>query len=322
MRIRKSIIFLMCCCMFLLFTVPTANAKFPDRPITLLVPYSAGGTTDLCLRILASIAGAELGQPIIVGNKPGGSGTVCYGILKNAKPDGYTIGGFTTSGAVVAPHLGKVAFNTKEDFTFIVQFAEYFKGLAVKGDAPWNSFKELLEYAKRNPGKVSYATSGATSIDALTMRIIAKEANADMIMVPYKGGHPAVAACLGGHVTAVVASELSEPVKAGKLKLLGVFNEQSSASFPEAPAFSDLGIKVEAAYWGGIAGPKGIEADKVKILHDAFKKGIESNSYKKLVKRLNMVPTYKGGEDFQKHVFNNYDAFGDIIKELGIVKKK
>ena len=301
--------------------VSAASAGFPEKPVTLLVPYSAGGTTDLSLRILASVAGDTLGQPVVVGNKPGGSGSVCYGILKHAKPDGYTIGGFTTSGAVVAPHMAKVPYNTKKDFTFISQFAEYFKGIAVKADAPWKTFKELIDYAKKNPGKVSYATTGATSIDALTMRMITKESGVDMIMVPYKGGHPAVAACLGGHVTAVVASELPEPVKAGQLKLLAVFNQESSEAFPGVPTIADLGIKVDSAYWGGIVGPAGIAPENAQILQDAFKKAISSKPYKQMLSKINMIPCYKSGADFKKLVFHNYDAFGKIIAELGIKKK-
>ena len=267
------------------------------------------------------MAGEALGQPVVVGNKPGGSGSVCCSILKNAEPDGYTVGGFTTSGAVVAPHIAKVAYDTKKDFSFVSQFVEYFKGIAVKADAPWNTFADLLDYAKKNPGQVSYATTGATSIDALTMRMITKEAGAEMIMVPYKGGHPAVAACLGGHVTAVVASELTEPVKSGQLKLLAVFNEKSSDAFPDVPTLAQLGIKVDSAYWGGIVGPAGIAPENVQILQDTFKQAIASKTFINMAAKLNMLPTYKSGADFKDLVFRNFDDFGKIIAELGIGKK-
>ena len=303
------------------FMVTAAHAKFPDKPIQLIVQYSPGGTTDLSLRILASIAGEYLGQPVVVVNKPGGSGAVAYGILKNTKPDGYSIGGISYSGSVIAPHIRKVPFDTKNDFDFVLQFADYFQGIAVKADAPWNTLKEYLEYARKNPGKATYATAGANSGQFLTMEIIAKQAGVKLKHIPYKGGTPAVAACLGGHVQGVAAAEIPEQAKAGKMKILAIFGEQKAEAFKDVPTLKELGYKVQLTFWLGIVGPKGIAPERLEILQNAFKKAMEAKSFHKLLQRFEMTPTYKSGKDFKAMVFNHYDAMKKVIEDMGMARK-
>lgn len=321
MKKGRILITILVCFLAVSFMATGAHAKWPRKPINLLIQFSAGGTTDLSLRILASIVGEYLGEPVVAVNKPGGSGAVAFGILKNAKPDGYTIGGFSYSGSVIAPHIRKVPFDTKKDFSFICQFADYFQGFGVKADAPWNTLQEYLDYARKNPGKATFATAGANSGQYLTMEIIAKQANVKLKHIPYKGGAPAVAACLGGHVDGVAAAEIPEQHKAGNMKILVVFGEQRAKAFPEVPTLGDLGFKVQLTFWLGVVGPKGISKEKVEILQNAFKKAMEADSFKKLLSRFEMTPTYKSGKDFETMVFSHYDAMKEVVEELGLARK-
>jgi len=303
------------------FTVTGAIAEFPEKPINMMVQFSAGGTTDLTLRILSSIASEQLGQPIVVTNKPGGGGAVAYGILKKAKPDGYTLCGFSPSGSVVGPHVRQVPFETKKDFDFLLQYAEYFQGFAVRTDAPFDTMAEFLDYGKEHPDKATYSTAGANSAQFLVMEMVAQQANVELIHVPYKGGAPAVAACLGGHVTGVAAAEITEQVKAGKFKLLAVFKEKRAKDFPDVPTLRELGYNVPTLFYVGIVGPKGIPAKRLEILQNAFKKGLDKKSFIKLLDRFNMSPVYRGSDDFRNLVFNHYDLVGKILRDLGIARK-
>ena len=237
----------------------------------------------------------------------------------NANPRSVGMGGI--SGSVIAPHIRKVPFDTKKDFDFVLQFADYFQGIAVKADAPWNTLKEYLEYARKNPGKATYATAGANSGQFLTMEIIAKQAGVKLKHIPYKGGTPAVAACLGGHVQGVAAAEIPEQAKAGKMKILAIFGEQKAEAFKDVPTLKELGYKVQLTFWLGIVGPKGIAPERLEILQNAFKKAMEAKSFHKLLQRFEMTPTYKSGKDFKAMVFNHYDAMKEVIEDMGMARK-
>jgi tripartite-type tricarboxylate transporter receptor subunit TctC len=300
--------------------VTVAAEKFPSKPITVIMPFSAGGSSDLTMRILANIVTEPLGQPIIVTNKTGGSGAVAYGILKNEKPDGYTIGVVSWSGSAIAPHIRKVPYDTKRDFDFVLQLTEYFNGLAVRADAPWNTFKDFLEYAKKNPGKATYSTPGAASSNFLALEMIARQENVKFTHVPFKGGAPAAAALLGGHVKAAACNEVSEFAKAGKMKLLVQFGEKKSKNFPDVPTIKDLGYKSTLQFYLGVWGPKGIPPERLNILEKTFKKGMEEKSFIKILDRFNLLPLYRNGKDFESLVFESYDAMGKLTRELGLAK--
>ena len=165
-------------CFFLLvfmLAVPgyaPAQEKYPAKPINFIIGYPAGGTTDICARPLVSAASKILGQPVVVVNKPGGGSAVATALLKTEKPDGYTIG-ILASGAVLSQHMRKVPYDSATDFTPIMQYAIYLYGLVVQSDSPWKTFKEFIDYAKANPGKIRYATAGAGTPQHLVMERLA-----------------------------------------------------------------------------------------------------------------------------------------------------
>lgn len=300
------------------FAVTSAAAEFPSKPITVIMPFSAGGSSDLTMRILANIVCEPLRQPVIVTNKPGGSGAVAYGILKNKKPDGYTIGVVSWSGSAIAPHIRKVPYDTKRDFDFILQLTEYFNGFAVRADAPWNTFKDFLGYARQNPGKATYSTPGASSSNFLTLEMVARQENVKLTHVPFKGGAPAATALLGGHVKAAACNEIVEHIKAGKMRLLVQFGEKRSKDFPDVPTIKDLGYKSTLQFYLGLMGPKGIPTDRLEVLQNTFKKAMEEKSFQKILDRFKLVPLYRSGKDFEALVFESYDSMGKLTRELGL----
>jgi len=300
------------------FTVLGAYAKFPDKPIKLIVQYSAGGSTDLCLRILSSIASEYLGQPIVAVNKSGGGGAVAHGVLAKAKPDGYTIGGLSNGGAVIGALMRKVAFDPKKDFDFICQFASYGGGMAVRADAPWKTFKELIDYARKNPNQVTFATTGVNSNYYFTSIMLFKENNVKLIHVPYKGGAPAVAALLGGHVDVAYVAETCEQARAGNLRLL--LTPRKYKDFPDVPSYDELGYNIPPILWTGIAGPNGIPPERIEILENAYKKATESEAFNKLLNRFDMGDQYRGSEEFEAVVFDCYDKLFSVMKNLGILR--
>ena len=180
-------------CLFLLLIalpwVASAQEKYPTKPINFIVGYPAGGSTDICARPLVTAASKILGQPIIVVNKPGGGSAVGAASLKNEKPDGYTIG-VLASGAVLSQHMRKVPYDSATDFTPILQYAVYLYGLVVQSDWPWKTFKEFIDYAKANPGKVRYSTAGPGTPQHLVMERLALKEKIKWTHIPFEGGAP------------------------------------------------------------------------------------------------------------------------------------
>jgi tripartite-type tricarboxylate transporter receptor subunit TctC len=302
------------------FAAMGAAEQFPSKPITIIMPFSAGGSSDLTIRILANIVSEPLGQPIVVTNKPGGSGAVAYGILKNTKPDGYTLGVVSWSGSAIAPHIRKVPYDIKQDFDFVLQLTEYFNGLAVRADSPWQTFDDFIKWAKENPGKATYATPGAASSNYLTLEMVGRQEGVKLTHVPYEGGAPAATALLGGHVKAAACNEIVEHVKAGKMRLLVQFGENRAKEFPDVPTIKDLGYKSTLQFYLGVMGPKGIPPERLEVIQNAMKKGMEQKSFHQILARFKLAPLYRSGKDFEKLVFDSSDSMGKLTKELGLAK--
>jgi len=295
-------------------------AKFPDKPITIICQFSAGGTTDLSLRVLANFASGELGVPVNVVNKAGGGGVIAYGYLAKTEPDGYTLGGFSGGACAIAPRLSKVDFDTKNDFDFIIKYAEYFLSSGVRADSPWENLDDLIKYAKEHPGEIKYGSSGVNSSTFFTTEALAYKAGIDITHVPFKGGSAAATALLGGHIDMITCAEVAELAKSGQLRMLIQYGDVKHKDFPDVPTAKDLGFDLGLNSSLGIAGPKGIPEDRIQILHDAFKNALEQPAFIKLLDRLSMIPSYSNGEEFEKTIFEYYDQIGILMKELKIIE--
>ena len=299
-----------------------AAAEYPTRPVTLICPWPPGGSTDVQMRSLAEATQKHLGQPIVIENKPGGSGTVGPAtMVAAAKPDGYTIAQLPIT-VFRIPHMMKATWDPMKDFTYIIHVTCYTFGVVVKADAPWQTWKEFVAHAKANPGKVTYATPGAGTTLHITMEQIALKEGVKWIQVPMKGGSETTPAVLGGHVNATADSTGWGPqVDAGALRLLVTWGNARTKRWPNVPTLKELGYGIVSNSPYGFAGPKGMDPKTVKVLHDAFRKGMEDPAYLKRLESLDMEPFYMNGEDYAKYAREQYEEARVLIEKLGLAKK-
>ncbi len=292
---------------------------YPSKPINLLVGYPAGGSTDLSVRALAVEAAKILKQPIVVSNVAGAAGTLVLGRVKAEKADGYTIFNAPTANFCRIPHLQAVPYDPLKDFSFIMQYGLYQYGLVVRADAPWKTFEEFVDYAKKNPRKINYGTSGLGTGQHLAMEYLGKKENIEWNHVPFPGGLQAVTALLGGHVHAVSqTTEWKEHVNAGTLRLLVVWTDQRLKAFPNVPTLREKGYPFAVHSALSLMGPAGMPKQAVEKLQNAFAKAMESKPFLDVMDKFDMPPAYLGSDGLTKLVHKDYVETGDLIKSLGI----
>jgi tripartite-type tricarboxylate transporter receptor subunit TctC len=293
--------------------------SFPARSVTLIVPWAAGGTTDIGMRALATATEKHLGQSIVIENRAGGSGTLGPGqMAATAKPDGYTLAQIPIT-VFRFPFMTKTTFDPAKDFSYIIGVSGYTFGVVVKPDAPWKTFPELLAEAKANPGKINYGTPGAGTSLHITMEQIAKQQGIKWTHVPYKGSAETSTAILGGHIHAVAdSSGWAQLVNMGQLRLLVTWGAGRTRNWPAAPTLKEVGIDMVSNSPFGIAGPRGMEPGVVKVLHDAFKKGMEEPSYAEAMAKLDMEPFYLSSENYAKFAVEQIAEAKRFVAELGL----
>jgi len=294
-------------------------AKYPEKPINAVMCWPPGGTMDISFRPLAEAASKSIGQPILIEYRAGASGSVGMGLLKTKKPDGYTIGS-TTEGSVTQQHVSKVGYDITKDFTCIMQYVDVACGLVVRADSPWKTFKELVDYAKANPGKVRYSSASPAGSPALTMASLSKQFGIDWTLIPFAGGAPAVTALLGGHVEAYSAT-LGGPkphILSGRLRLLAAFGEKRAPSFPDVPALSELGFPVNFPVSYFIFGPKGLSAEILESLHQAFKKGLQDPDFINACAKGESIVTYRDPKEMADHILKLNASLKQILGDLKI----
>jgi tripartite-type tricarboxylate transporter receptor subunit TctC len=294
-------------------------SDYPTKPINLLIGYSAGGSTDLTTRALASEVAEILKRPIISSNQVGASGTLVLGRVKGEKNDGYTIYNAPTANFCRIPHLQAVPYDPLKDFTFIMQYGLYQYGIVVGADAPWKTLEELLDYAKKNPNKIKYATSGLGSGQHLVMEYLAKKLGIKWDHVPFVGGTQAVAALLGGHVQVVSQTpEWKEHVLAGKLRLLVVCTNQRMNAFPNVPTLIEKGFNFAVHSGLSFMGPAGMPPTVVEKLQNAFAEAMKSKVFLEAMDKFDLPPAYLGSDALTKLIIKDYQETGELIKGLGI----
>ena len=301
----------------------SAMAAYPEKPVNLMIPYGGGGTTDVCARLLANLAQKDFATPIVVVNKPGGGGVLMHELLAQAKPDGYTLGVVATGVLTRTPFLRKVRYNPEKDFTYIMLFALWQYGLVVKADSPWKTLDEFLDYAKKNPGKVTYSTAGTGSAQYLAMEYLAQVKGIKWTHIPYKGGINAVTALLGGHVTACAqAVEWKPYVESGQLRLLAVLGGQRIPTFPKVKTLKELGYDYEVVSGPGIAGPAGLPPAVVNYVTKAFGKAAHEKEFLDLLKKLDMLPFMLNKAQFEEYIKKDVPKKKKLVESLGLSYKK
>jgi len=293
-----------------------AQEKFPSRPITIIVGYSAGGAADLPVRALAEVASEILKQPIVVVNKPGGGSAVAYAEFKNARPDGYTIALLST-GAILSPLTREVPYDIVNDFTAIIHNTLGIYGVAVRSDSPFKTLKDMIDLARANPNKIKYASPGAGTPQHLIMVILSDLANVKWTHIPYGGTQESIAALLGGHVDCLTgASEFKPHVIAGRLRALGIAADTRLKSLPEVPTFIEQGYNFMTPSYVGLGAPKDVPKDRIKILHDAFHKAMYDPRVIETNKKFDQELVYLNTEDANKKLKELYEYYGKVIKGL------
>lgn len=302
--------------LFLISIVPAYAAEFPTKEVQIIIPWSAGGATDLIFRALAATTGKYLGKAVIIINKPGGGGAVGYTEGMQAKPDGYTLTAAVTP-LTILPHNVSTAF-TYKSFEPILNVVSDPSMFLVRSEATWKNLKEFLDYAKANPGIITVGNSGAGGGVHLVALAFEKAAGVKFNHIPFAGGGPSVTALLGGHVSAVSVSppEGVSHVQAGKLRIIALFAERRLELFPDAPTVKEQGIDFVMGMWRGLIAPKGTPPDVIKKLHDAFKQGMDDPVFQKNAKDMAVNLHYLGSEVFGKLMENDDEFYGKLVKEI------
>jgi tripartite-type tricarboxylate transporter receptor subunit TctC len=295
-----------------------ADTKFPTKPLRLIVPFAAGGPTDVVCRKLADLAGKNLGQEIIVENKTGMGGAVGSRFVAFSKPDGYTIGSLGSASVVIHPHMGaKLDFDPVTDFSFVAQYAVADHPLAVAAESPLKTFKDFMEEGRKRQITYSSMELIAASVAVNRLALMAK---INLKLVPFDGAAPAITACLGGHTDGVVSSGLYEYVRSGKLRLLAQTTGERNKEFPNIPTIKELGYNVEARAFYGIIAPKGLPESIRARLEKAFTVAIQDPSVAPSVRNASYTPMYRNGNDFSRYVKEAFEVSQNEFKEMGLGK--
>jgi tripartite-type tricarboxylate transporter receptor subunit TctC len=295
-------------------------ADYPTRPINFLIPYSAGGATDLASRALAEGASKTLGQPFVSINKGGAGGTLAAMSVMTAKPDGYTIGGNSTSNLSVAPFADDNPYKDLKGFTQIMNFGNYVWTVMVRDDAPWKTWKEFIEWARKNPGAAKIGISGSRSntIRGLCFWLIERKENVKFTYIPLKGTADLMTTLLGGHtnVSGSAADTVTVPyLKTGKIRILLYMCDTKLPGTENVPTLEELyGFKVPNVM--GVFAPKGIPEPIMQKLDDAFAKGVRDPDFVKVMNQMHMPIMYMNRTEMTKYVDSTTQKTGDLIKWL------
>ncbi len=295
-----------------------AKEKFPIRPINIVIPWAASGGGTLNTQALQPQLEKTLGQGAIITNKTGGGGTIAWNYVANSPPDGYTVG-------IVNPSLVVTQYTTKTGVSYdrfdpIIVTTIIPAGIIVRADAPWKNFKEFIDYAKANPGKVQMANSGPAAMYDIAIVGIEMATGAKFTQIPYKGSGPCVTALLGGHVDgSVIDIALCLPyVEGKKFRVLAVSSSQRSSALQDVPTFKECGFELDVGTWFGYVVPKGTPKDRIKILHGAFKAAMDSEEFKSFYtkQKLGDVVAYMNSEGLGDYL-NKQDKLWKKIIDFG-----
>ncbi len=294
---------------------------FPAKPIKLICPWPAGGSSDMVMRALAESASKALGGQVIIENKAGASGMLGPNELVKATPDGYTLSQVTI-GVARLPHMQKMQFDPLKDFTYIVCLTGYTFGMVVRADSPIKTVQDLVNYAKANPGKFSYGSTGNGTTPHLAVEEFASKAGIQLQHVPFKGSSDGLQALMGGHIMAHSdATGWAPHVESGALRLITTYGSKRTKRWPNVPTLTELGYDTVSDSPFGIAGPKGMDPALVRKLHDAFKKTLEDPAVLATFDKYDQTVIYMGTEEYTKFIRDTYAKEKATIERLGLAMK-
>lgn len=298
-----------------------AHAAWPEKPVTLVVPWAAGGSTDILARVLSEHLGRSFGQPFVVENRAGASGNIGSNVVAKAKPDGYTllVGSMSTHTMNQALY-SNMPFDGVKDFTPIAKLALVTNTMVVNPSVPADSVAEFIEYAKARPGEIAYASAGAGSTNHLSAAMFEKATGIEMLHVPYRGGAPAVMDTVGNQTQVLfTAGTQSLPfIKDGKLKLLGVTEDNRAPTLPDVPTVGETIPGYELTVWYGAFGPAGLPADMVERLNTEINKALKDPAVIEKMESMAVQVVESTPEEFAADLARDAKKYDQIVRDLGI----
>lgn len=318
-----SLLSLMIVLVLIAGSVAPAAADYPERALTIVAAYPAGGMVDIVARPMAESMKKKFPKGVAVLNRPGGGGSVGMAEVAQAKPDGYTVILAPVSTLVIHPQMNDLPYKTPDDYEPIINTIAFFPLIAVREDAPWKTVQEFVNAARANPGKLRVASPGEGTGSHLSLEQLMAAANAKITHVPFSGWGETSPAVLGGHVDAVVAQpgEVKPLVDGKKLRTLVVFQSKRHPAFPDTPTAKELGWDAGLGTWFVLTAPKGTPPAVIKYIHDAAKVALEEPAFVNLMKSRAVDIDYKTGDKARADLWQEYKAYGDILRRLGMIKK-
>ncbi len=304
------------------FPLHLIAADFPEKPITLIMPQPPGGAPDIVGRALAEAVKPHLSQPVVVVNRPGAAGSIGTAEVIRAKPDGYTVGFCANANLTIQPLRSSLPYNSPDDYQPLMKLVSLSSIFAVQNEAPWKNAKELLDYGRKNPEKLRGGIPGLGTVTHFELVQLSRSARVDFTIVPYETGQQ-IPALIGGHLDFALGGTAAflPQVKAGKLRVIGVFQKERNPVFPDAVTFQEIGHNVAIGVNYLLILPKGTLPAVVSTLNEAFKKAVVEPSFVELMQKNQFDIDYAGPEALSKELSNSYKENGKLIESLGLKDK-
>ena len=301
-----------------------ATADYPDRPVTILTGYPAGGTVDIVARALAEPLKKKFPKGIAIVTRPGAGGSLAVAELVQTKPDGYNIILAPLSTLVIHPQLNDLPYKTPDDYDPIISVVSFYSLLAVKADAPWKTVQEFIAAGKATPGKLRVGSPGEGTSSHLSLEELKRQANVNFTHVPFSGWGESSPALLGGHVEGLIAqpSEVKPLVEGKKMRVLMVFQGTRHPAYPDAPSTRDMGWGPVSGVFFAFVAPKGTPGPIQKYIHDAVKVAMEDPQFVNTIKQRVIEIDYRAGDALRADLWKEYKYHTDVLTRLGMIKKK
>ncbi len=295
--------------------------RFPQRPVTLWVPWPAGGATDNTMRLLADLAGRHLGQAVLTENRGGAGGTLVMPVLQQAAPDGYTVAQMPQP-VFRAPWMQKLLWDPIRDTTPIIQISGVTFGIVVPEHSPWRTLEDVFAWARAHRGRLTVSTNGVGTTPHVVVDQLMGERGLDYVHVPYKGTSEQMLAVASGQVMVGINSNGFAPfVDGGQLRLLATFGQRRTRRWPQVPTLKELGHGIMAQSPYGLAGPVGMPADVVTVLHDAFRAAMQEPVHVAELAKYDQELVYLGPENYGRAMRAAFEVERRTVQRLGLARK-
>ena len=303
--------------------VVPAAAEYPERPVTIIGGYPAGGMIDLVARALSEGMKKKFPKGIAVVTRPGAGGSIAAAEASQAKPDGYTIILTPLSTLVIHPQLNDLPYKTPDDYAPFINVVSYYPLLVVREDAPWKTAQEFLNAARATPGKLRVGSPGEGTSSHLNLEELKRLANVNLTHVPFSGWGESSPALLGGHIEGLVAQpgEVRPHVEAKRMRILVVFRPKRHPDFPDVPTAKEVGYDVANGVWFLLMAPKATPPGVLKYLHDAAKAAMEDAAFVNFIKARAIEADYRPMEKLRADLWHEYRQHTEILKRIGMLKK-